>query len=130
MTGDLEVNPTFLQLLKAEFDIVCDPADLLGSAGIEGIIDTPEELETSFAWLREQCRSVPGFEVKPRFVVGNFSYARLPMVRDLENSLEAMANHDIVAALAGDAEAQTELRSKGAAEEIPSPDFVPPADEF
>ena len=52
------------------------------------------------------------------------------MVRDLENSLEAMAEHDIVSALAGDADAQTALRHKGATEKIPSPDFVPPADEF
>ena len=32
--------------------------------------------------------------------------------------------------LAGDADAQTALRHKGATEKIPSPDFVPPADEF
>ena len=130
VTGELEVNPTFLQLLKAEFDVACDPAQLLSSAGIDGVIDTPEELTEAFAWLREQCRAVPGFDISERFVVGNFSYARLPMVRDLETSLEAMAEHDIVAALAGDTEAQAALREKGASAEIPSPDFVPPADEF
>lgn len=64
-------------------------------------------------------------------MVGNFSYARMPMVLDLESSLEAMAEHDIVAALAGDSGAQAELREAGAAAgEVPSPDFVPPADEF
>ena len=41
VTGELEVNPTFLQMLKAEFGVVCDSAELLESAGIEGIIDTP-----------------------------------------------------------------------------------------
>jgi very-short-patch-repair endonuclease len=130
VTGELEVNPTFLQLLKAEFDVACEPGQLLASAGIEGVIDTPEELTTAFAWLREQCRSVPGFAINERFVVGNFSYARLPMVRDLETSLEAMAEHDIVAALAGDTEAQAALRGQGASNEVPSPDFVPPGDEF
>ena len=130
VTDELEVNPTFLQMLKAEFGVVCDPAELLESAGIEGIIDTPDELDASFGWLRRQCASVPGFKISERFVIGNFSYARMPMVRDLENSLEAMAAHDIVSALAGDADAQTALRHKGATEKIPSPDFVPPADEF
>ena len=130
VTGELEVNPTFLQMLKAEFSVECDPAELLAHSGIEGIIDTPEELDTSFEWLSEQCRAVPGFDVNSRFVVGNFSYARMPMVRDLENSVEAMAEHDIVAALAGDRDAQEALLGAGASAEIPSPDFVPPADEF
>jgi very-short-patch-repair endonuclease len=41
-----------------------------------------------------------------------------------------MAQHDIVAALAGDSEAQAALREKGSASEIPTSDFVPPSDEF
>lgn len=130
VTGELEVNPTFLQMLKSEFDIACDPAELLESAGIEGVIDTPEELTTSLAWLHRQCSSVPGFGVTERFVVANFSYARMPMVRDLESSAEVLAGHDLVAALAGDAEAQATLRERHAAAEIPAPDSVPPADEF
>jgi very-short-patch-repair endonuclease len=130
VTGELEVNPTFLQMLKVEFEISCDPAELLASSGIEGIIDTPEELEVTFAWLRETCASVPGFEVSERFVVGNFSYAKLPMVRDLEGAIEALAEHDLIAALAGDPGAQEALREAGASNEIPSPDFTPPADEF
>jgi len=130
VTGELEVNPTFLQMLKNEFSIDCDPADLLESSGIEGIIDTPDELTVTFDWLREQCDSVPGFEVKERFVVGTFSYAKLPMVRDLENSLEAMAEHDLIAALAGDPNAQESLRQAGANATIPSPDYTPPEDEF
>ena len=130
VTGELEVNPTLLQMLKAEFGVSCEPAELLDSAGIQGIIDTPDELDVSFDWLRRHCASVPGFKISERFVIGNFSYARMPMVRDLETSLEAMADHDIVAALAGDADAQAALRQKGAAGRIPTPDFVPPADEF
>ena len=130
MTGELEVNPTFLQMLRAEFDTSCDPVELLESAGIEGVIDTPDELDVSFDWLRRECSSVPGFDIQERFVIGNFSYARMPMVRDLESSLEAMAEHDIVAALAGDPEAQGVLRTQGVAAEIPSSDFIPPSDEF
>jgi very-short-patch-repair endonuclease len=130
VTGELEVNPTFLQMLKAEYEIDCDPAELLASAGIDGIIDTAEELDVTFAWLREKCRSVPDFDVTERFVVGNFSYAKLPMVRDLEGALEAMAEHDLIAALAGDSGAQEALRRAGSSEQIPSPDFTPPADEF
>ena len=45
VTGDLEVNPTLLNALAAEFDCHCDPDELLASAGMEGAIDTAEELE-------------------------------------------------------------------------------------
>jgi very-short-patch-repair endonuclease len=130
VTGELEVNPTFLQMLKAEYEVDCDPTELLASAGIEGIIDTAEELDVTFRWLREKCGSVPGFDVANRFVVGNFSYAKLPMVRDLEGAIEAMAEHDLIAALAGDPGAQEALRQTGSSEQIPSPDFTPPEDEF
>jgi very-short-patch-repair endonuclease len=130
VTGELEVNPTFLQMLKAEFEIACDPGELLATAGIEGIIDTSEELDITFDWLRKKCAPVPGFEVSNRFVVGNFSYAKLPMVRDLEGAMEAMAEHDLIAALAGDPDAQEELRQQGVSEQIPDPDHTSPADEF
>lgn len=130
VTEDPEVNPTLLQMLKAEYEVSCDPEELLASGGIEGIIDTPEELNVTYEWLRQKCSSVPGFAIDDRYVIGNFSYAKLPMVHDLERSLEAMAEHDLIAALAGDAAAQEELRQAGAGTEILAPDFTPPSDEF
>lgn len=130
VTDEPEVNPTFLQMLKAEFDIDCDAEELLESSGIEGAIDTSEELVVTYDWLRKKCASVPDFAIEDRFVVGNFSYAKLPMVKDLEQALDALVAHDLIAALAGDPEAQEALREKGATNEIPGPDFTPPSDEF
>jgi hypothetical protein len=95
VTGELEVNPTLLNALAAEFDVECDPEELLASTGMEGAIDTPGELEIVYAWLTEKARCVPGFTVRPKTVLGNFSYAKLPMVRDLQGSVEALAEHDL-----------------------------------
>ena len=130
VNGDLEVNPTLLNALAAEFDIQCNPDDLLASAGMEGAIDTPEELELAFAWLTEQAGRVPGFSVRAKIVLGNFSYAKLPMVRDLQGSIEALASHDLIAALAGDPQAQQTIRDRRAEIDPCLPDQVPPADEF
>jgi hypothetical protein len=130
VTGELEVNPTFLHMLATEFDCPCDPEELLSKAGMEGAIDTPEELEIAFAWLREQCAGVPGFEVNDRFVLGTFSYAKLPMVNDLQGAIEAMVQHDLVAALAGDKQARAAVRERRAAVDPSSPNHTPPADEF
>jgi Protein of unknown function (DUF4011) len=88
VTGEMEVNPTLLQMLQSEFNCRVDPEELLSEAGIEGSVDTLDELDVVYLWLAAQCAEVPGFDVKPRFVLGTFSYAKLPMVKDIENSLE------------------------------------------
>ena len=49
---------------------------------------------------------VPGFEITPRQVIGTFTYAKLPMVRDMEAAGDLLAESDLVAAIAGDPEAQ------------------------
>src|SRR5260370_10521231 len=49
---------------------------------------------------------VPGFEILDRQVIGTFTYAKLPMVRDLEAAGELLGESDVVAAIAGDIEAQ------------------------
>ncbi len=66
---------------------------------------------------------VPGFEVTGRQVIGTFTYAKLPMVRDMEAAGELLAESDLVAAIAGDAEAQRLVAAEHAArEDSDSPD--------
>lgn len=130
VTGDLEVNPTFLQYLATEYDCDVDPEELLSMGGIEGAIDTPEEFTVVFDWLTDRCQAVSGFGVSARFVLGTFSYAKLPMVKDLEGSVQAMVVHDLVAALAGDEQARAAVRERRAQVDPKSPDSIPPADEF
>lgn len=131
IVGELEVNPTLLQFIAAEFELQVDPEELLEQADIDGAIDTPEELDVVFDWLKNRASRIPGFDVTDRFVLGTFSYAKLPMVKDLEQSLEAMVQHELIAALAGDAEARANLATGGGTgENVPDPNHIPPADEF
>lgn len=54
------------------------------------------------AWFPGRALVVPG-----RLTAGaNFAYARLPMVRDLENALDELVAHELVAAIAGDEQAR------------------------
>jgi very-short-patch-repair endonuclease len=130
LVGELEVNPTLLQLLATDFECQVTAEEVLEQAGMEGAIDTHAELEIAFEWLTRRASSVPGFSVGSRFVLGTFSYAKLPMVRDLETSIEAMVEHDLIAALAGDERAREALNTGGHADPLPNPNFIPPADEF
>lgn len=133
LAGDLEVNPTLLHVLKVEFNLDINDGELYEHAEMDGVIDTPEELRLTYNWLSAKCATVPGWAIADRFVLGNFWYAKLPMVKDLENSIDVLASHEVAAALAGDKEARQTLASarRGpVAEAPPSVDAVSPGQEF
>jgi chaperonin cofactor prefoldin len=130
--GELEINPTLLHLLRVEFRREINEQELLGHDEMDGAIDTPEELRLAFDWLSEKCASVPGWAIADRFVLGNFWYAKLPMVRDLESALDTIASHDLAAALAGHAEAREAVLTRRAAtaRELLPVDAIDPREEF
>jgi hypothetical protein len=98
---DSEVNPVLLHKLASVFGAATEKlADERG--------ERLHELLTEAALAAE----VPGFEIIPRRVIGTFTYAKLPMVRDLQAAGELLADSDVVAAIAGDPQAQ-ELLSTG-----------------
>lgn len=132
LAGDLEVNPTLLHMLKVEFNLDVDDQELYRHAEMDGVIDTPEELRLTYNWLSEQCRSVSDWAIADRFVLGNFWYAKLPMVKDLEGSIDTLTSHDVAAAFAGDSEArQAVLATRASGGDSPaSLDAVPPIEEF
>jgi very-short-patch-repair endonuclease len=105
---------------------------------LENLLDDPEQLATGRAVeqvlgaLRRAASHVPGFRIEERVVVGNFSFEKLAMVKDLQANLEALCGNSIVAALAGDVEAAGELRQAWEAGQI-DPSYVdqmPAAAEF
>jgi Protein of unknown function (DUF4011)/AAA domain len=129
LIDEVEVNPTLIHVLRQDFDCGLDPEKLLDK--VEGEIDEPWELDAAYRWVAEQAGRVPGFEIEPRIVLANFAYAKLPMVKDLENAFDELVAHDLVAAIAGDERAQERIRAQGPGPDaVPSVDSVPLADEF
>ncbi|WP_213333451.1 ATP-binding protein [Acidithrix sp. C25] len=63
-------------------------------------------------------------------MIGNFSYAKLPMVLDLEKSLDTMVASDLISSLAGDQASLESLRSRHPEITLSDPDRQPPQDEF
>lgn len=121
-----EANEALLHLLETDFNIDLDADELLAN-----IDESPTAREAVLQGFAQACAAVRGFSVTPRAVVGNFSYAKLPMVRDLERAEEEIAAHSLLAAVAGDPDAREELRGRHAAiawESLPA--SPPPEDEF
>jgi REase_MTES_1575/AAA domain/Protein of unknown function (DUF4011) len=104
---DVELNPVLAHYLGSEQGIELDTEALEEMATVTRGFD-PNPV---FAALSVMCGRIPAFQIAPRLVLGTFSYAKLPMVADLAAQAETLANHDVVAALAGDPGALKAVRT-------------------
>ena len=101
---ETEVNPVLLHKLATVFDAVIDkPA--------------PDRIAGQLARAARDAE-VPGFRIDKRMVIGTFTYAKLPMVRDLEAAGDLLADSDLVAAIAGDPRAQQLVAAPDASPDI------------
>lgn len=107
VSSEVELNPVLVHYLVEQRGID------LNVAQVEALTDTPTGFDPHPAYraLQELCGGMSGFSISPRQVLGNFSYAKLPMVVDLAAQVDDLANNDVVAALAGDADALASVRS-------------------
>ena len=88
LDDDTEVNPVLLHKLGTAFGAVIDkPA--------------PDRIAGQLAKAARDTE-IPGFRIDKRKVIGTFTYAKLPMVRDLEAAGDLLADSDLIAAIAGD----------------------------
>jgi very-short-patch-repair endonuclease len=124
---ETEVNPVLLHKLATVFDAAIDkPA--------------PDRIAGQLARAARDAE-VPGFRIDKRKVIGTFTYAKLPMVRDLEAAGDLLADSDLVAAIAGDPRAQQLVAAPDASPDVtddpaaawtgpdgPGPDSVRPDD--
>ncbi|WP_330476364.1 AAA domain-containing protein [Terrabacter sp. C0L_2] len=114
---EAEFNPVLREYLRSEQGIEID-ADALADLASAGNGFDPYPV---YAALGHACQHVPEFEISPRLVLGTFSYAKLPMVADLALQGATLADHDVVAALAGDESALAAVRLR-VPESEPDPD--------
>jgi Protein of unknown function (DUF4011)/Protein of unknown function (DUF2510) len=112
VVDDPEVNPTLLHKLATDFK--CEARE----ESFTDLLDGQElQVGSIFERLGKYADEiVPDFAVDKRVVVGNFSYAKLPMVRDIERHEAELVAHDLIAAIAGDDSAREDLRALNAVE--------------
>jgi very-short-patch-repair endonuclease len=115
LDDDYEVNPVLLHKLASAFGAATE--DLAGMQP-----DKIGELLNTAAFDAE----VPGFEIIDRLVIGTFTYAKLPMVQDLQAAGLVLAESDVVAAIAGDPQAQALL----AEDDGDEPSVESPEDDY
>jgi hypothetical protein len=114
-----EVNPVLLHKLAAMYGADTD--------GLAELAADPDQL-----WQR-LCKvavaaEIPGFDITGRRVIGTFTYAKLPMVRDLRSAEDLLTDSDVVAAIAGDPHAQATVAASSEPDAML--DDIPPADDY
>ncbi|GAA3571450.1 hypothetical protein GCM10022197_29920 [Microlunatus spumicola] len=122
---EVQLNPALVQLLGSDFKVSLSSDEL-----VDLLPDGSFDPSSLFERLSKEASRVPGFVVDAREFIGTFSYAKLPMVTDLQANADALTAHDVVAAIAGDAEARRSLTQAGRDVDPTEPDRRPPSDEF
>ena len=131
LDGEWTVNGALLQSLAREFGVEVSSEELLGSYLSDARLDEGE-VAAIFDDLSNRASRIPGFAIqRHRMLIGNFMYKKMPMVNDILNNLEVLADNDLVSAIAGDEDASTSLRRDHThSVDLSHPDSIPPADEF
>ena len=125
-TGDVQANLVLLHLLS-EYGCRLTAEQLLEDTETE---EGPFDLGHVFARLREAAQQVPEFAVKSRVVLGNFSFQKMAMVKDLRERAAEMAAHDLIAAIAGDKAAREAIQDARADTDPRELDKIDPNNEF
>src|SRR6266566_423699 len=124
--GDPQVNLALLHVLEAQFGVTLSEEELLdGDAE-----DQPFNLASVLDRLAHAVARIEGFSVERRAVLGNFSFQKMAMVKDLLQSGEQLASHDLISAIAGDEGARESLGTSRNDIDQRELDAIPPGDEF
>ncbi|MGW1543278.1 AAA domain-containing protein [Streptomyces sp. NPDC002309] len=131
--GEAEINPVLLYALSRQYGMDGD-VDVLAdkvSTALEESADPEDHIRLAYVILEAVLvRSNLTVELEQRIVAGVFSFDRLPMVQDLRTATDLLAGHPVVAALAGDREANRALAQDTGSRGPASADDIPPRSEY
>ncbi len=125
--GDIQINPILLYHLEAEFHCRIDPSYLLADVDDETAAFDPSDV---YSRLLEMTRTVPDFAIDQRIVLSNFAFQKMAMVNDLREYRTQLAQHPLIAALAGYEPARAELAQPRPTVSAAQLDALDPATEF
>ena len=126
-SGDIQLNPALVQELKTSHGCAINEEVLMADIDIEGVQFNPEGV---YSQLRRVAAAVPDFSINDRLVLGNFSFQRMAMVRDLNDFEDALVGNDLIAAIAGDVQAQALIQRSHFDIDPRELDRIPPEDEW
>ena len=128
LNGEPRLNPILAHVLREDhkIEVTAEISDLT-----DRTFATFEDAATLLESLEQAWSSVPGVSITHRLILGNFRYATMSIVEDLERSVDLIASNDFLSAVAGVEDALEALRQN--VRDPPGlhrPDVDAPEDEF
>jgi very-short-patch-repair endonuclease len=128
-SGELKVNDVLVHALREEHGLAVD-----GDALVQAVLGDDEgeafDLTPAFETLTAAATGVPGFAIARRWIVGNFAFQKMAIVKDLQQLGDALTRHDIVAGIAGDRSAADRACGDRGSVDPTQFDQTPPDQEF
>ncbi len=99
-------NPVLATYIRDEFGVNVDTAELVRLSATDFFYP-----RATFAAMMRMCASIKGFRIIPRTVIGTYPWAKLDLVEHMGGDPARLAEHDLIAALAGHHETATAATS-------------------
>jgi very-short-patch-repair endonuclease len=129
-TGTFQLNLVLLHVMQELFRVTLQPEELLGKFAGDADEATVFDVRGLCGEIQRRMTEAKGFEIGLRIVLGNFAFQKMAMVKDLQERANELATHPVIAAIAGDGGAKSEIN---AGQTDPDPkefDSIPPENEF
>lgn len=127
--GAVQANLVLLHVFESQFGAKLAADDLLAKllGDDEGELF---DIGPVYTEIHRKCGAVPGLELRDFTVLGNFAFQKMAMVKDLQERSQELSAHDIISAIAGDADARKAVSAAQRELEPSELDHVPPDNEF
>jgi len=128
-----ELNRSLVHVLTTEYGVAgLDGVghQLSGALGDLPVDDVPQALDDVLADFTAAAEGLEGFSIERKMILGNFAFHKLALVQDLQDNLEALLGHEIIAALCGDPDSRDALRERLDAFPKDRLDAIAPEDDF
>ncbi|MEU7890843.1 AAA domain-containing protein [Microbispora bryophytorum] len=131
LSEDVVVNPVLIYTLDRLFGVNLETLTEKIEKLLEEVADPFDQVTQTYRLLEEAIiRSGHTSSLEPLLLAGVFSHDKLPMVRELRTCERLMAEHPVIAAIAGDASARHEVLEEAAIDPAQPSDAIRPQDEF
>ncbi|PRW65236.1 AAA domain-containing protein [Actinopolyspora mortivallis] len=130
---EVELNPVLLYALDRKYGLDIDRERFTAEAEdrLARSEDPWEQLESVHQALVELAeRQNMEIRIERSVVIGLFDYEKLPMVNDLHGSTELLAQHELVAALAGHRASTEKVLNESSGFAPTPPDEIAPSSEY
>ena len=129
-TGAFQLNLALLHVLQEQFKLTLHPEELLAKFAGDMDEGTVCDVKGLCGEIQRRMAETHGFEIGFKTILGNFAFQKMAMVKDLQERANDLATHSVIAAIAGDGGAKTDVNAKQTDPDPKEFDTIPPENEF